>query len=102
MRIKGLPRQLLNFLAKDHVWHAKGTLTADMVWKHDVGKNYGKRYLPETVGRCLRSLEEQSLVAVKSQGISVAYKWLPPDRRSSYIPVTRRPFGREDILFVTP
>ena len=99
MKLKGLPRQLVGFLSKDHVWHAKGTLTADMVWKHDIGKHYGKRYLPETVGRALRSLEEQSIIAVKAQGISVAYKWLPPSYRKTYIPVTQRKPGKEHVLF---
>ena len=90
---------MIAFLQKDWVWHAKGKLTADMTWKHDVGKHYGKRYLPETVGRALRSLEEQSIIAVKQDGISVAYKWLNPERRKSYIPVSQRKPGQEHILF---
>lgn len=99
MKLKGLPRQLVGFLSRDHVWHAKGLLTADMTWKHDTGKHYGKRYLPETVGRALRALEEQSIIAVKAEGISVAYKWLPPERRKTYIPSTQRKAGYEHILF---
>lgn len=86
-------------MARDHVWHAKGLLTADITWKHDTGKRYGKRYLPETVGRALRSLEEQSIIAVKAEGISVTYKWLPPERRKAYIPTMQRAAGKEHILF---
>ena len=99
MKLKGLPRQLNNYLANDHVWHPKGKLTADMTWKHDIGKNYGKRYLPETVGRALRSLEEQCIIAVRAEGISVAYKWLPYEKRPSYIPYSQRKSGYEHILF---
>lgn len=81
-------------------WHSKGMLTADMVWKRDGGKDYGKRYLPDTVSRALRSLEESSRIAVKSDGSkSVLYKWLPPERRAGYIPISQRPNGAEHILF---
>lgn len=81
-------------------WFAKGTLTADMTWKHDRGaKNYGKRYLPETVGRALRHLEEMSVIAVKDDGISVQYKWIPTEMRARYIPWSRRPDDRKKILF---
>lgn len=99
MKLKGLPKQLVGYLRVNWAWHAKGHLTADKVWRHDVGKHYGKRYLPETVGRTLRSLEEQSVIAVKADGISVAYKWLPFEKRASYIPITQRPAGKEDVLF---
>ena len=85
-----LANQLKAWLAQNWEWHPKGKLTADMVWKHTHGKSYGKRYLPETVGRALRSLEEHSLIAVKDLGISVQYKWLPLERRASYIPSSQR------------
>lgn len=99
MNLTGLPNQLVGFLSRNHTWHAKGTLTADMTWHHQVGQRYGKRYLPETVGRTLRHLEEDSIIAVKPDGISVAYKWLPPVRRKSYIPMFLRPIGKSHILF---
>ncbi len=98
-RLTGLPAQLVSFMQSPHVWHAKGKLTADMQWKHQRGKNYGKRYLPETVGRALRSLEENRVIAVKADGISVQYKWLPSDMRKRYIPSSQRVVGYEDILF---
>lgn len=94
-----LSAQLTGFLSRDHVWHSKGRLTADMVWKRTAGKEYGKRYLPDTVSRALRLLEESSRVAVKPDGKSVAYKWLPPEYRKKYIPITQRPAGAEHILF---
>lgn len=71
-------------------WMAKGWLTADVLWRHDRGKNHGKRYLPETVGRALRHLEEMSIIAVKKDGISVQYKWIPPELRGRYIPFSQR------------
>ena len=97
--MRGLPGQLVGFLSKDKTWFPKGTLTADIVWKHQSGESYGKRYLPETVGRALRSLEEQGVIAVKQDGISVQYKWLPHDLRLRYVPSSMRQKGKEDKLF---
>lgn len=71
-------------------WYPKGTITADMVWKHKGGRHNGARYLPETVGRALRLLEQRKVIAVKQAGMSVQYKWLPLDRRQSYIPFSER------------
>lgn len=93
-----LPTQLRFWLQTNWDWHAKGKLTADMVWKHKRGRNAGVRYLPETVGRALRALEENKVVAVKADGISVQYKWLPVERRKAYIPVSQR--KNKDKLFI--
>lgn len=98
MKLRGLPAQIVGKLAhKD--WFTKGQLTADMEWKRTQGRNYGKRYLPETVGRALRLLEEKSILAVRGEGVSVAYKWLPEEYRKHYIPYSRRPDHRKKILF---
>lgn len=85
-----LSDQLRHWLHTNWEWHSKGKLTADMVWKHKRGRNTGVRYLPETVGRALRALEERSIIAVKEDGISVQYKWLPFERRPGYIPFSQR------------
>lgn len=86
-----LPAQLVGHLFHNKdVWVLKGTLTADIQWHHKGGKSNGKRYLPETVGRALRSLEEQCIIAVKEDGISVLYKWLPFKMRVRYIPHSHR------------
>ena len=97
--MRGLPGQLVGFLSKDKTWFPKGTLTADIVWKHNSGNSYGKRYLPETVGRALRALEEQAVIAVKPDGISVQYKWIPHEMRSRYLPQSMRARGKETVLF---
>lgn len=94
-----LGEQLRHFLHTDWVWHPKGQLTADMVWKHKRGRHTGVRFLPETVGRALRKLEEQSIIAVKGEGISVTYKWLPHEKRKSYIPYSQRGDRAKHILF---
>jgi len=88
--MKGLPNQLVGHLSRTKDWCSKGTLTADMVWRHERGRNSEKRYLPETVGRALRSLEEDSIIAVKPDHISVQYKWIPPELRGRYIPSSVR------------
>jgi len=88
--MRGLPNQLVGYLQRGGTWVSKGTLTADIVWKHTMGRNYGKRYLPETVGRALRSLEEDKIIAVKGDGVSVQYKWIPRELREKYIPSSSR------------
>jgi hypothetical protein len=99
MTLRGLQAQLVAHMRTDHVWYAKGLLTDSLVWKHKSGQRYGKTYLAETVGRALRRLEEQRVVAVKPDGISVQYKWLPPERRGSYIPWSSRVAGQKNVLF---
>ncbi len=97
--MKPLTEQLRYWLQTNWTWHAKGKLTADMVWKHKGGKHSGARFLPETVGRALRSLEEKRVVAVKQDGVSVQYKWLPPSRRLHYIPFSARAEHQKEKLF---
>ncbi len=97
--MKPLTEQIRYWLQTNWAWHAKGTLTADMVWKHKGGKHNGTRFLPETVGRALRSLEERRIIAVKQDGVSVQYKWLPPARRKSYIPFSDRHNHQKEKLF---
>lgn len=94
-----LQDQLRSYLQKNWAWHSKGTLTANMEWRHARGKHFGVRYLPETVGRALRLLEESSVIAVKDDGISVQYKWLPPEKRASYKPWSTRPNHDKQTLF---
>lgn len=98
-KLKGLPLQLVSYL-RGGDWVPKGDLTA-IEWKHVRGQNYGKRYLPETVGRALRGLEERSIIAVKACGISVQYKHIPVtgDLRRRYIPTSDRDKGAEGKLF---
>jgi len=97
-QLKGLPAQIVSYMrGKD--WFAKGILTADIVWKHQRGKHAGVRYLPETVGRALRTLEEKKIIAVKPCGISVQYKHIPPELRWRYIPSSERSIGNESVLF---
>ena len=97
-KLHGLPLQLVSYL-KHQSWMSKGTLTMDMEWRHQKGKSAGKRYLPETVGRALRSLEEQKIVAVRDSGISVEYKYLPSELRERYIPSSARPDSDRQKLF---
>lgn len=100
-KLKGLPKQLFTKLFEHGDWVPKGDITA-IEWTHLSGKSRGARYLPETVGRALRHLEEQHLIAVKPCGISVQYKYIPIDGRrlrERYIPTSARPKGKEDVLF---
>jgi hypothetical protein len=102
MKLNGLPAKIERYLHQINSWASKGALTAGMVWKHDTGKDAGKQYLPETVGRKLRSLEELGIIAVRDSGVSVEYRWLPPEIRKRYIPYSCRPDGAKDKLFREP
>ena len=96
--LRGLPAQL-EYYMKHKDWFSKGTLTADIEWKHQRGRNYGVRYLPETVGRALRHLEESSIIAVRDDGVSVQYKWIPRHFRNRYIPFSLRAPDKKTMLF---
>ena len=98
-KLHGLPAQLDSYLRSASRWMSKGHLTAEREWVHLKGKSKGARYLPETVGRALRSMEEQSIIAVRDSGISVEYKWLPFEMRGRYIPSSARPDHAKDKLF---
>lgn len=97
--MQSLGEQIRYWLQTNWDWHPKGKLTAEMIWKHKRGKHSGVRYLPETVGRALRTLEERSVIAVKQDGLSVQYKWLPPARRGNYIPFSERTNHQKERLF---
>lgn len=86
--MKGLAEQLRGYLAKHWEWHHKGDLLR-MEWRNKKNRTL---YMSETVGRTLRTLEEQSIIAVKPDdlGKSVMYKWLNPERRRNYIPFSER------------
>jgi hypothetical protein len=97
--MKGLPLQLRNYLLRRRDdWVSKSDITA-VEFFHTSGKSKGARYLPETVGRALRNLEEDHVIAVKPHGISVQYRYLPEERRARYIPTSARPKGQEYKLF---
>lgn len=86
MKKASLKEKLVKHLSLQYpLWVAKGELTA-IQWKDDNGKTF----LPETVGRKLREAEAESKIAVKDQGVSVQYKWIPHEMRSRYIPTSER------------
>ena len=66
-------------------WSSKGDLTRTQ-WRDE----RGVAYLPETVGRALRSAEESCRIAVKYEGKNTRYKWIPHEMRSKYIPTSAR------------
>ena len=94
-----LLNQLVRYLAIQYEkgpggWVSKGEITRT-VWRD----KRGIAYLPDTVGRALRSAEESSKIAVKYEGKNTLYKWLPEHVRGSYIPTSDRPVGAEGTLF---
>jgi hypothetical protein len=61
-------------------------------WKYDDGR----KYLASTADRKLREAEENKRIAVKYVDKNTLYKWLPHERRASYIPTSIR---KDDRLF---
>jgi hypothetical protein len=76
---------------REEKWVSKGTITR-ISWKDD---RY-IIYLPETVGRALRTAETKKRIAVKYEKKNTLYKWLPHDKRAKYIPTSER---KDDRLF---
>ena len=86
MKRPSLEDKLVKWLMEQKTWVAKGEITR-IPWKGHMGTTY----IPETVGRTLRKAEKRKRIAVKPQGKSIQYKWLPYDRRERYIPTAVRP-----------
>jgi len=82
-----LKPQLIAYL-RDKDWTPKGDITRHTFkgWS----KGQVTYFLPETVGRALRSLEVDSIVAVKYIGKNTLYKFIPEDLRSRYITSNER------------
>lgn len=76
-----LKKSLVAYLAQSNQWTPKGHLTDRMQWF----KKSRVVYLAETVGRALRDAETEKQIAVKDDGISVQYKYLPENIRDRYI-----------------
>lgn len=91
--MNGLKDVLTQYLRDNVGWLAKGAIT-DVHFFHKDGK---KRYLPETVGRTLRELEVEKIIAVKDDGNSVQYRYMPESVRVDYIPWSER--EDKSILF---
>lgn len=91
----GLKENLIRYLASHNEWRSKGAIL-QLQWKY-----YGedKTYMPDSVSRKLREAEEECRIARRDSGISCEYKFLPPERRKSYIPWSSRPNDKKNILF---
>lgn len=99
--MKSLQDQIVAWLAQEEnkgQWFPKGQLTDDMIWQY-VEKGETKTAMSDTVSRKLRLCEEEKRIAVKPYGESVQYRFLPPDKRSSYIPTSERPEGKQNTIF---
>lgn len=93
-----LKENLIRYLASHNEWRSKGYITDTLKWKYEE-KGISKTYLAETCGRKLREAESESRIAVRSQNQSVEYKFMPPERRNSYIPWNSRPDNAKSTLF---
>jgi hypothetical protein len=98
--MKSLKETVIKYLAHNPDWHNKGFLTDTLKWSY-LEKGTNKTYLAESVGRKLRIAEEESRIAVKQDpnSNSVLYRFLPVEKRSSYIPWSMRDNDKKDILF---
>lgn len=92
---------MVAWLARDEnkgTWFPKGQLTDDMKWQY-VEKGETKTAMGDTASRKLRLCEEEKRIAVKPLGDSIQYRFLPPDKRESYIPTSERPERKQEIIF---
>jgi hypothetical protein len=81
-----LKQQLVKYMQTHSEWVNKGVILS-MTWKD---QRRFTTYLPDTVSRKLREAESESLIAVKSDGKTVQYKWIPFEMRKRYIPKSER------------
>lgn len=81
---KSLKIRLVAYLKSKNEWIPKGYITDTLEW-HYYEKGIKKKYLAETIGRKLREAESESLIAVKPDGVSEQYKFLPNELKSRYI-----------------
>ena len=93
MQERSLAKQLYLYLVKSKEWTPKADLTR-IEWRN---KKNGTTYMPETVGRDLRTLEETKMIAVKPLGVTVQYKYLPEEMKGAYIPTSER--TNQNVLF---
>lgn len=94
-----MKESLLNYIEEhlklQNAWISKGRIT-NRTWYRKNGKNY----LSGVVDRKLREGENERRWAVKYlDSRNTVYRWLPPDRRASYVPTSERLKGEEDKLF---
>lgn len=82
-----LKEQIVRFL-RERDWTSKAVILEGKFYY----KNSPKKYMSDTVGRTLRSAEEESLIAVKDDpnSKSILYKYIPPHLRPLYIPYSLR------------
>lgn len=94
MKKGNLKEDLIRYLANHPFWHTKAEILR-REWKYPDGREYMK----PTADRKLREAEEESRIAVKPDpnSTSVIYKFLPVEKRKSYIPFSQR--NDVNILF---
>lgn len=89
---------LVRYMASHNEWRSKYHICQEMNWKYQE-KGQMKTAMADTISRKLRECEEESRLARKDDGKSCQYKFLPPDKRSMYIPWSIRPEGQKNNLF---
>ena len=85
LRERTLKKQIVQFM-QNQDWFHKG----DLLSRKWVNLKKGGHYMPSTVDRELRKLEECKIIAVKKPTGSDEYKWLPHYMRERYIPTSER------------
>lgn len=97
--MKSLKEDLVRHLAgRPLEWIEKGTLIDDTEW-HYTEEGIEKKYLSDTVSRKLWEAESESRIARRDSGKSCEYRFLPVDKRATYIPWDLRPNDAKNILF---
>lgn len=95
-----LQKSIYSFFFKEkNSWINSGELER-MVFKN----RNGTVAKPTSVTRRIRELEEMRLIAVKYEGAtqSALYKFIPRELRANYIPVSKRPGHKKNVMWKIP
>lgn len=96
---QSLKEDLVRYLSEQALeWIDKAVLIDEKDW-HYTEQGITKKYLSDTVSRKLREAESESRIARRDSGKSCEYRFLPIDKRATYIPWDLRPHDAKNILF---
>jgi hypothetical protein len=97
--MEDLEDQIVKYLADNgDTWFPKAELTDKKQWQYEEAQKV-KTAISDTISRKLRLAEEAKRIAKRKSGKSGEYRFLPLDKRATYIPYDQRPSDAKNVLF---
>lgn len=97
--MEDLEDQIVKYLADNKdTWFPKAELTDKKQWQYEEAQKV-KTAISDTISRKLRLAEEAKRIAKRKSGKSGEYRFLPLDKRATYIPFSKRDDDKKKILF---